>query len=136
MCLLKCLLQFRPSQVRVEVDGKPLELRVFSLNVGICKYSGGGMMFAPQAIPDDGLFDITVIGEMGTPEVLMNIRRLYNGSILSHRKVRSLRGKSVRIRSEPEIALEIDGESAGMSPFEFEIIPRAVGVLSRLETIN
>jgi len=35
------------------------------LCVGIGKYNGGGMMQLPNAIPDDGLFDITVIKKIG-----------------------------------------------------------------------
>ena len=34
---------------------------VYSATIGIGKYNGGGMLQTPDAVADDGLFDLTVI---------------------------------------------------------------------------
>ena len=54
---------------------------------------------------------------------------LFNGKISRLSKTSLNRGRRIRIESSPEIALEVDGEALGYSPFEFEIIDRAVRVV-------
>lgn len=72
----------------------------------------------------------TGICEIKKHEVILNLKRLYNGTITRHRTVESYRGKSIFIDSEPVIHLETDGESLGHSPFTFDIIPGSIKVLT------
>ncbi len=45
------------------------------------------MRQTPDALPDDGLLDITVIKGMGRIEIIKALKILYDGTILSHPKV-------------------------------------------------
>jgi len=127
--LLMCLLRYKYTDVKLKVDEVESKDEVFSLNVGICKYNGGGMMQVPEAIPDDGLLDVTVIKKLGKLEVIKNVKNLYDGSFVRHPMVQTFRGKIISIESEPEIYLEVDGESLGHSPFYFGIIARSVKIV-------
>ena len=40
-----------------------------------------------------------------------------------------VRGKNIRINSDPKIHAEADGESLGHSPIEFRIIPKCINVV-------
>lgn len=124
------LFGYRHSYASLEVDGELHECDIFSMNVGICQYSGGGMKQVPMAVPDDGIFDLTVIRKIGKFDIIRSLPLLYNGKIVNHPKVMSLNGKSIRIDSEKHIFLETDGESLGHTPFEFEIIPRSIKVIT------
>jgi YegS/Rv2252/BmrU family lipid kinase len=104
--------------------------KTFSLSVGICKYNGGGMMQLPDAIPDDGLLDVTLIKKLGKFTVLKQVKNLYDGSFIKHPKVQTFQGNVVHVTSEPEISLEADGESLGYSPFTFEIRPKSLRVIT------
>jgi len=54
------LFQYKFIEAVIDVDGQQVfKGEIFSMNVGICKFNGGGMMQVPYAVPDDGLFDIT-----------------------------------------------------------------------------
>ncbi len=127
--LLTSLIKHRHSEIEIIADNKSFKNNVFSINVGICRYSGGGMMQVPNAIPDDGLFDLTVINKIGKIDVVRSIKRLYDGSILEHPKVNHHRAKVIKIKSDTPIKLEVDGESLGHTPFEFTIIPRSINVI-------
>jgi diacylglycerol kinase family enzyme len=116
----------------ISIDGRDMENEIFSINVGICKYNGGGMITVPGAIPDDGLFDLTVINRMSRPNILLSLRRLYDGTINKHPRVDSFTGKSIRVESDDRIMLETDGESLGHTPLEFSIIPRSVKIITGL----
>jgi YegS/Rv2252/BmrU family lipid kinase len=62
--LLSSLLSYRNTPVDIIIDGKISSSKVFSINIGNGRFCGGGMRQTPDAIPDDGLLDITVIKEM------------------------------------------------------------------------
>ncbi len=127
--LLTSLLKYRHTRTRIRIDDTEIKNDIFNISIGICKYNGGGMMQLPDAVADDGLFDVTVINKIRKHDVLLNIKRLYNGTIGSMPMVETYRGRSICIESEPMIHLETDGESLGHSPFTFEIIPRSIRVI-------
>jgi YegS/Rv2252/BmrU family lipid kinase len=127
--LLTSLLKYRHTRTRIRIDDTVIKNEIFNISIGICKYNGGGMIQLPDAIPNDGLFDVTVINKIRKHDVILNIKRLYNGTIGSMPMVQTFRGKSISIESEPLIHLETDGESLGHSPFTFEIIPASIRVI-------
>lgn len=127
---LKAVLTYSSTGVKIYVDDElVVNDLVYSATIGIGKYNGGGMLQTPNAVADDGLFDLTVIRKMNRLSVLFNFKVLFNGRIYKLRKTSLNRGRKIRIESSPEIALEVDGEALGYSPFEFEIIDRAVRVV-------
>ncbi len=128
--LFTSLLKYRSIRASIEIDGNAFKRKVFSMNVGIGKYNGGGMMQVPHAIADDGLYSITLIKRMGKLNVIANIRMLYNGKITTHRRVEAYTGKVINVDSPSLLHLETDGETLGHSPMAFQIIPRSVKVIA------
>ncbi|HYW95974.1 MAG TPA: diacylglycerol kinase family protein [Bacteroidales bacterium] len=124
------LFGYKHFQASMSIDGMNYQHDIFSMNIGICKYSGGGMMQVPDAIADDGQFDLTIIKKMGKIEVLRSLPKLYNGQIKKHPRVQSFIGKNIVISSTRSVYLETDGESLGHTPLEFEIIPRSVRIIT------
>ncbi|MBM3419564.1 MAG: diacylglycerol kinase family lipid kinase [Bacteroidetes bacterium] len=129
--LLKSLLFYTHTHTDIVIDGKLVTNQTFTISLGIGKYSGGGMRQTPNAIHDDGLFDITVIKRMRKGEIIWSLRKLYNGTILDHPKIEGHTGKNIIINSQPPIHLEADGETLGHSPIEFNILPSAVNVICK-----
>ena len=128
--ILTNLFYYKFTITEITVDGQHVKNETFTISLGIGKYTGGGMMQTPNAIPDDGLFDLTVIKKMRKGEIIRSLKRLYDGTILDHPKVESYTGKKITINSKPEINLEVDGESLGHSPIEFDIVPRCVQIIA------
>jgi YegS/Rv2252/BmrU family lipid kinase len=124
------LFQYKFIEAVIEVDEKLVfKGEMFSMNVGICKYNGGGMMQVPAAIPDDGLFDVTLIKKAPKWMVIRHARKLYDGTLVNLPFISTFRGESIRIRSVGKIYLEADGESLGHSPFVYEMVPRSLKVV-------
>jgi YegS/Rv2252/BmrU family lipid kinase len=124
------LLQYRSRKAVIQIDGTAFNRKIFLLNVGIGKYNGGGMIPVPHAIADDGLYSITLIRKIGKLNVLANLKKLYNGTIITHSKVETYMARSVQIDDASKLRIETDGESLGHGPVSFEIIPRSVRVIS------
>jgi YegS/Rv2252/BmrU family lipid kinase len=127
--LLSSLVSYKKPEVNITIDGKTSSYKIFSINVGNGRYCGGGMRQTPDALPDDGLLDITVIKEMGRFEVIRSLKLLYDGTILSHPKVDGYRSDNLKVSSETLVFAEADGESLGHTPVEFSIIPAGINVV-------
>lgn len=125
--LIASLFEYTPKLIDIDIDGRKYSFNTFSLTIGICRYNGGGMMQSPKAIPDDGFLDVTVIKKIGLGALIAQLKNLYNGRFITHPKVFTGRGKSIRIGTTHEsFRLETDGESLGIGPFDFSIIPLAL----------
>jgi YegS/Rv2252/BmrU family lipid kinase len=134
--LLSSLMLYGHTHTDYMIDGQKFSNKIFTMSLGIGRYSGGGMMQTPNALHDDGLFDVTVINKMGKLEVIRNLKLLYNGKILTHPKVNGYTGKDIVIDSKPVIHLEADGESLGHSPVKFKIIPRSINIVHNILPAN
>jgi len=127
--LLISLLSYKNTKAEIVIDGEKHYANVFSLNVGNGKYCGGGMRQTPNAMPNDGLLDVTVINGMGKFEIIRNLKILYDGTILSHPKIDGYKCKNVKVSSDSIIYAEADGETLGHTPSEFSIIPASINIV-------
>ena len=85
---------------------------------------------APEASIDDGLFHITVIGDLSLMDVFRNLPKLYTGNILNAIKVFPLIGKQVEAVSDEKVLLDVDGEQPGQLPVTIEIIPDVLSIVA------
>jgi YegS/Rv2252/BmrU family lipid kinase len=127
--LLTSLLSYKNTKAEIIIDGETKQADVFSINIGNGRYCGGGMRQTPNALPDDGLLDVTVINGMGKFEIIRNLKILYDGTILSHPKIDGYRCRKIKISSDSKIFTEADGESLGHTPTEFSIIPSGINIV-------
>jgi diacylglycerol kinase (ATP) len=128
---LVSLLKYDKKRIHLKVDDVfDGEVNVWNIAVANGQYHGGGMLVAPGAQVDDGLFQVTVVGDLTLPEVFLNLPKLYNGKIYEVAKVRSLVGKRVEASSDQQVLLDVDGEQIGTLPVIIEIVPRAVSLIT------
>jgi diacylglycerol kinase family enzyme len=124
------LFQYKFIEAVIDIDDQQVfKGEIFSMNIGICKYNGGGMMQVPFAVPDDGLYDVTLIKKAPKWMVIRHASKLYDGTLVKLPFVSTFRGKIIRIRSTGKIYLEADGESLGHSPFVYEMLPMSLNVV-------
>jgi diacylglycerol kinase (ATP) len=124
------LFQFHFPDAVLEIDGKTVyDGKIFSMNVGICKYNGGGMKQVPAAIPDDGILDVVLIKKAPKYMVIRHASKLYDGTHIELPFISTYSGKSIKMTSPVNIYLETDGESMGHTPFRYEVLPRAITVV-------
>ena len=116
--------------IELEIDGETRECRANSVILALGRYFGQGMKVAPEAVADDGLFDVILIGDIGKWELLAAYPRLYSGSHIRHGKVEVLRGSRVAIRAESSLTVEGDGDIRGSVPAMFEVLPKALRVIA------
>lgn len=128
----KYLFQYQLSKAAIRFNGQRVEDYFYTINVGLCKYSGGGMQFTPHAIPDDGLFALTFARKLSKLEVLLQTPRFYAGTLLEHPKVEGWQSARIEVDhlpGEPPTLLEADGEYLGYTPVVFELLEAAIQVV-------
>ena len=132
MLIARYLFDYQLTQAKIIIDGQQTVSDYFyTINAGICRYSGGGMQLVPQAVPDDGLLALTYARNVSKATVLMQTPRFYNGTILSHPKIEGLQAKHIRIEHIGDIPtlLEADGEFLGETPVEVAILEKALSIV-------
>jgi YegS/Rv2252/BmrU family lipid kinase len=127
--LLMSLISYKNTRAEIILDGKKIYADVFSLNVGNGRFCGGGMRQTPEALPDDGLLDVTIINGMGKFEIIRNLKILYDGTILQHPKIDGYKCKNIIVNTDSVMFAEADGESLGQTPAEFNIIPEGINIV-------
>lgn len=121
------LFTFARPLIRLRIDdGYDRQLVCWQVAVANGRYQGGGMHIAPGAEVDDGLLQVTVVGDLSLPEVLLNLPRLYNGRIYSVANVSRLSGRKIEAGSGEKVLLDLDGEQPGRLPVRAEVVPLAL----------
>ena len=118
--------RWRTSQMQVSVNGETRAGLMRDVIVANGRYFGGGMMICPEARPDDGLFDVLLIGDVTKAELARTLPKIYRGTHLPHPKGELLRGSSVSVESPEPLPVELDGEQPGTTPVHFEVVPAAL----------
>jgi diacylglycerol kinase (ATP) len=117
---------WQTGEMRVSVDDEIREGKMIDVLVANGRYLGGGMMMLPEAEPDDGLFDVLLIGDVTKRDLAFTLPKSYRGKHLPHPRLEVLRGRVVTVDPEEPLPIEVDGEQPGTTPARFEIVPRAV----------
>lgn len=129
LAILAELAAFRPIPYRLTLDGdEPREIEATLVAVGNGPSYGGGMRICHGAEMDDGLFDVTVVGDCSRATLLRVFPRVYKGTHLSHPAVTTFRARSVRLEA-PDVTAYADGEPLGTLPLSARLVPRAVRLL-------
>jgi YegS/Rv2252/BmrU family lipid kinase len=128
---ITALFSYRPQRIAVECDQKKFyEGPSYLLAVANGRCFGKGMWVAPNALVDDGLFDVVLVEGMPRRRILLALRTVFSGRHLKRRDVHSGRAASVRVHSEDgPLGLDFEGEEARGQDLVYTVLPRALKVL-------
>src|SRR5437764_404386 len=126
--LTRVFLEWENTEVTVRLDGGERRGRMHDVVVANGVWHGGGMKLAPDARPDDGVFDVVLIGDVGKADFVTTAPKLYKGRHLGHPKVEVLRTARVAVDSPEHLPIELEGEQVGTTPATFEVVRGALRV--------
>ena len=116
-------------ELSISANGETSTANVFVVFAAIGKYCGGGMLIAPESKCDDGLLDIVIVENISKWELLLNIRRLFDGRIAGYKKARCLRAASIEVAAPVPVASEADGELLATTPLRISVLSQAIQVV-------
>ena len=120
--------RWKSAAVTAEINGTRRAGQMFEVLAMNGDYAAGGMWVTPDAEPDDGRFDVLLIGDVTKADFIRTFPKLYRGKHLSHPKIELLHGKDVLVDAETPLPIVLDGEHPGITPARFELVPRALRV--------
>ena len=126
--LTRVFLAWQNTVIDVDLDGSRRSARMHDVIVANGQYHGGAMWLAPEAQPDDGLFDVILIGDVKKLDFATTAPKLYRGTYLAHPKVDLERAHVVSVDAQERLPIELDGEQVGTTPARFEVVPGALRV--------
>lgn len=128
--IFRCLFGYSLQESMIHIKGKKLKDKFYTINVGICPYSGGGLQIVPQADPTDGLLAFTAVRPVNKFQVIWLSRHFYSGKLLKSEHIihDSVTHLEVTPGMNEKIKLEADGEYLGNLPASFSVLPKALKI--------
>jgi diacylglycerol kinase (ATP) len=133
MAAIKAFLSHKPFSARLtfpDGDHQPAEYRrLLQVAVGNGRFYGGGMVVAPDSGIDDRFLDVYAI-ELGRHRDLLGVARyMKSGDFIRNEAVHQYRTPAVRLETDPELPINVDGELVARTPQLFSVARNALRVL-------
>ncbi len=128
--ILRAFIGFRKPTLSIKTDDFQFQGKV--LMVAICNGSvfGNGLIINPYAKINDGILNITYLGNVSIIDYIMNFRKLKKGLPILHPEVHYLETKSIEIkRIKGKVSSEMDGEYLAIEDQVISIVKGGIKIL-------
>ncbi len=119
----------KPPRLFIEAEEAQTEEGSFVL-VGNGRRYGGPFPFFKHARIDDGLLDVLVFKQLGYIEIIKYLQNVFFSPTITTPEVEYFQTQRLRVSSDEEVPLELDGELVGGCPVQFAMKPRRLKVLA------
>lgn len=109
--------KYSPVKFRIVADGKEF-------------YNGMVFSGALEIGKHEGLIDLSIIRKVSKLRIFSNFKRLCTGELYSAPEVMHTQCRRIEVGSFPESLVQTDGEAVGTTPVVFELVPRALKVVT------
>ena len=117
--VLRSLWSFHKPTIRIEIEGQePYERRMLNVSLANGRFCGGGLEISPKARLDDGLLEVSILGDLTRWEVLRGIGQLYFMHYTTVGKVTFRQAASLKAAANRRVYVTLDGEDVGELPIE------------------
>lgn len=129
--LLQTLVGYQPHRFIVKFERERREKNYFLLCIGNGKWEGGGFKLTPNALPDDGQFEVCGVTGDSIYSVLPVLPSVMTGSHLGKKHIESFNSSSLTVECEEGFPIHGDGEIFGWNVRKAEItlLPNALNVV-------
>jgi len=126
----KLLSPFSCHNVKIKFDGQEIHSKILFIAISNGKFYGGRFKITPEAIIDDGLFEVCTVEEMGRFKYLSIIPKVFKGTHASIKGVNFYRAKEVVIQSSEPILAQVSGEVIeGQKEFTITLLPKSLKLI-------
>jgi YegS/Rv2252/BmrU family lipid kinase len=127
---LRAVLRRKFFRARVTIDGQSYEREAAAVMIAnFGAVLGKRITLGPEIRTDDGLLDACLFSPRTVSDALRIMWRLMRGDFRSDPGMLYLRGRSIRVETEPQLPWQADGELMGQTPFNVIVEPLAVRLL-------
>lgn len=123
-------LNFTTPRVTITYDDQQMELTATLVSVANGPREGGGFIIAPDARPDDGVFDLCIARKVSRLTILRLLPYFLSGTHTQLEPITMAQAKVVHVASPDGLVAHVDGEVLCRDAAEIrcEIVPGAIEV--------
>ncbi|MDF2984634.1 MAG: diacylglycerol kinase catalytic region [Eubacterium sp.] len=129
LSIIYTVFKHKICKIRVDIDGNIIDMDALLVAVANGKFYGGGIMPAPDASLDDGLLDICLVSEVSRLKILHLFPKYIKGQHGVLKEVSFFKGREIRIQSDEDVCLNIDGEIIEAKTIDFQIIQAGIKII-------
>ena len=130
LAALRAGLRLERFRATITVDGETHVVDASSVLVAnFGTVLGGLLCFGDQIGHRDGVLDVCIYSPESYFEAVRIFWRMLRGGVSDDCRVRIIRGRHVRIETDPARPMQADGELLGLTPVDISVEPNAVRVL-------
>jgi diacylglycerol kinase (ATP) len=112
--IIKEALVYKTSTVHLTIDNIEYEFEnTWFITCSNQPYYGGGMIISPEAKPDDGKLNLTIVHNLSRHKLLLVFLSVFFGKHTHFKEVQTISGKDILINTKDRMLLHVDGDSIG-----------------------
>ena len=129
--VLKTIYSYNPPLVNLVYNEVNREENLFLVTVGNGISLGGGFKLTPNAVIDDGLFDLNIVRNLNKWEIYQNLISVFSGKHIYLPQVTADRTDQLKITSKEGFAVHADGEllSLNLKSLDVKLLAKAINVV-------
>ena len=122
--------RYRRQLINIEIDSRTINAYPLLVAIANTRRYGGRALIAPDAVPDDGLFDVCIIQNMKGWRLLRHLPKLFSGKHTKLPEVAIYKGSKIAINAPEPVPVHVDGELIGSyTEIQFTLLPKALRIL-------
>ncbi len=124
---LMMIFQRLEYKMKIDINDEEIKRKMMAVCIG----NATGYGFTPNAVPYNGMLDVSVIYHPQVTQILEGFYLLYSGKILNHRDVHPYRTREVVVEKAHKASIGIDGRlmNAPEGPFKVTVEPEVINFL-------
>ena len=128
---LRVLAAWKPTRFTFVADeGEERTMTGYAVAACNSGVFGGGMLLAPEASLEDGLFDVVLTKETSKLAYARGLPKAFKGTHVEDPNVEIFRARELRVDAQRPFRIYADGDALGTTPATIRSVPRALRVLA------
>lgn len=124
------VLTWRPPTYTIVADGERITTKAHMVVVANSGAYGHGLRIVPDAVLDDGLLDILIVGAGPKRRLGRFMRQAKIGAHVHRPEVRVIRAKEVSLSADRPLPVGADGDDLGRLPRTVRLRPAALKIIT------
>jgi len=127
---VKTLFKYQADEMEIIINDSSITEKIIGIVIANGAYTGGGMRLTPNALLNDGFFDVLVIKDMPVKDRLVSFSKIYSAKHLDLKAFLLFKTRKVEFKYNNGLAVSADGELITDKCVSAEVIPLALKVIS------
>ena len=126
---------YKPPLVDIITDNKTFQISALLVSIMNGKRMGGGFMFAPDGMPNDGIFDLCIVRTVPQRAIIGLIGKVMQGTQAAHPAVSTVQSTKVVVKAvQGTLPVHADGVTICEEGQEvlIELMPKELEMITRL----